>query len=189
MAPLLEKHGFTGWFFVPSQFVDTPSDDQWAFAEDHAICPFRDDFENDRIALSWEEVRDLDARGHVIGSHTWNHIRLESSLTDEQLEREIVESKDRLETELRHGVDVFCWVGGEEWSYSHDAAEKIRQANYKLSFMTNNLPIQLGDDPLQIQRTNIEAWNPTEIVEFQLNGVLDIIYTGKRRRVNRLTAG
>jgi len=84
-------------------------------------------------------------------------------------------------------VDAFCWVGGEEWSYSSSAAAVIRHAGYRLSFMTNNLPVRQGSNPLQIQRTNIEAWNPTEIVAFQLNGILDFVYTRKRQRVNLLT--
>ena len=188
VAPLLEKYGFSGWFFVPSQFVDTPVEEQWAFANEHAIRPFEDDFVGERIALSWDQVRDLDSCGHVIGCHTWHHTRLEAKLDQEQLDREIIQSKAKLEDELGHEVDVFCWVGGEEWSYSGSAAAAIRRADYRLSFMTNNLPILPGSNPLQIQRTNIEAWNPAEIVAFQLNGVLDIVYTAKRRRVNRLTA-
>ncbi|HIF95001.1 MAG TPA: polysaccharide deacetylase family protein [Myxococcales bacterium] len=87
VAPLLEKYGFTGWFFVPSQFVDTPDAEQWTFANEHAIEPFGDDYLGDRIALSSDEVRDLDTRGHVIGSHTRHHVRLESKLRKKELER------------------------------------------------------------------------------------------------------
>ncbi len=137
--------------------------------------------------MTWDEIRDLDARGHVIGSHTLHHARLGSGFNSEALEAEIVVSKKELEGQLRHEVDVFCWVGGEESSYSQAAASGIRQAGYRLSFMTNNFPIRAGDDALQIQRTNIEAWYPDEILEFQLNGLLDILYAPKRRRVNRLT--
>ena len=84
-------------------------------------------------------------------------------------------------------MEIFCWVGGEETSYSSEAAKLISE-NYKYSFMTNNAVIRPGDDPLQLQRTNIEAENPLELVRFQLSGLMDVYYTGKRRRVNRLTA-
>jgi peptidoglycan/xylan/chitin deacetylase (PgdA/CDA1 family) len=173
---------------VPTRFVGTPVGEQWHFAETHSIFPFHDDYENQRLALSWDEIRALDAGGHVIGSHTTHHERLVSDLTPDQLEVEIVRSKSELEEHLGHEIDVFCWVGGEEWSYSGSAAETIRRANYRLSFMTNNLPVRQGVNPLQIQRTNIEAWYPLDLVDFQLNGLLDVLYAAKRRRVNRLTA-
>ena len=187
-APLLEEYGFRGWFFVPTEFVKTPVDAQLDFASNHSIVPSAEDFESDRVALSWDEIRHMDEAGHTIGSHSCHHERLASSLPPERLESEIFDSKAELERQLGHEVDVFCWVGGEEWSYSRSGAEAIRRAGYRLSFMTNNLPVRATSDPLQIQRTNVEAWFPLDVVEFQLNGLLDLVYTAKRRRIVHLTA-
>ncbi len=187
-APLLEKYGFTGWFFLPTQFVDTPVKQQWDFAAEHDIIPYGSDFENDRIAISWEQVSALESQGHIIGCHTWNHQRLGAELSEKKLIKEIVKSKAFLEAKVGHEVDIFCWVGGEENAYSRDAATLIRKAGYHLSFMTNHLPIRPGNNPFQLQRTNIEAYYPMEVVEFQLSGFLDMVRTPKRVRVNRLTS-
>ena len=84
-------------------------------------------------------------------------------------------------------MDVFAWVGGEEAAYSAQAARVIDDAGFDLSFMTNNAVIRPGDHPLQIQRTNVEAWDSEAVVRFQLSGLLDLGYRAKRRRVNRLT--
>jgi peptidoglycan/xylan/chitin deacetylase (PgdA/CDA1 family) len=175
-APLLEKYGFTGWFFVPTLFVDTPEDEQWAFAAEHHIDLNPDDHRGERCAMSWQDVRRLTERGHVIGSHTWHHERLRAELTPTELETEIVDSRFRLETQIGAPVRTFCWVGGEEWSYSRSAATKIREAGYQHAFMTNNLPISPRSDALQLQRTNIEAWFPLEVVAFQMNGIMDALY-------------
>lgn len=185
-APLLEKYGFTGWFFVPVGFIDTPVEEQRGFAVEHCIST--GDVEANRpLAMSWDDVRELDRR-HVIGCHTMHHVRLCRSLTSQELEQEIVMSGDRLQRQLGHPVTVFAWVGGEEWAYSAAAAQAIREAGFRVGFMTNNAVIRPGTDLLQLQRTNVEADYPPSLMRFQLSGFMDLLYTPKRRRVNRLTA-
>ena len=186
VAPLLEQFGWTGWFMVPVAFVDTPPEEQVDFAAAHSIGHKNHVYDDARIALSWDDVRALSGK-HVVGCHTWNHTRLADSLDAAALEEEIPRAKRRLETELNQPVDVFAWVGGEEAAYSAQAARVIDDAGFDLSFMTNNAVIRPGDHPLQIQRTNVEAWDSEAVVRFQLSGLLDLGYRAKRRRVNRLT--
>ena len=193
-APLLEKYGFTGWFFVPVALIgDRRLAGDLEYRERirsrHGI-DISGEADGRPAFMNWEQVRDLDRR-HVIGCHTMNHCRLHeregSARTEEKLRLEIVDSKAELERQLAHEVDIFCWVGGEEESYSRRAAEWIAQAGYRFSFMTNVYPITGGTSPLQLQRTNIEAsWSMPQ-VRFYMSGVMDIAYAPKRRRVNRLT--
>ena len=68
-----------------------------------------------------------------------------------------------------------------------DAARLIEEAGYAVSFMTNSAPVRPGTDLLHLQRTNIEARDPDWLVRFQLSGLLDVLYTAKRRRVDRVT--
>lgn len=185
VAPALEELGLTGWFMVPVGFVDTPIEAQRRYARDHQIQAETFDGE-DRIAMSWDELRQLDGR-HVVGCHTYDHVRLAADLTEPELQRQIGAAKVRLEEGLGRPVKVFAWVGGEEWSYSSSAAEHIRNAGFEHGFMTNNAPIRPGSDPLQLQRTNVEAHDPDALLRFSLSGCLDLYYTPKRKRVNRLT--
>lgn len=167
VAPLLEKYGLTGWFFVPAERVTAGSD----VAEN--------------CVATLAQIRLLN-NNHVIGSHTVTHCRLKNDLPEETLQFEIVESKSILETALEREVNIFCWVGGEEFTYSRAAADIVNQT-YDLGFMTNNSPVRPDTNPMQLQRTNIEAENPLSLVRFQLSGFLDLAYMPKRRRVNRLT--
>lgn len=184
-APILERHGFPGWFFPPIGFVDEPPGRQpeWARAHQISAAP---EYPDPRVALSWDDVRRLDRR-HVVGCHTWDHTRLAASVPLAQLAHEIVDAKRRLEQELGHEVGSFCWVGGEEASYSAEAARLVREAGFRFGFMTNNALVRPGCDPFQIQRTNVEAHDPPEVLAFQLSGAMDLLYAGKRRRVNALT--
>ena len=174
-APLLEKYGMTGWFMVPAAVVrNAPGSEGW----EHTVV---------EDTLDYEGLRRLDEK-HVIGCHTFSHRRLEASLTAEEIAGEIPAAKRQLEEWLEHPVDVFAWVGGEEWTYSAAAAAAIRAAGFRISFMTNNALIRPGDDLLQIQRSNIEAHFPPAVARFGLSGFFDVTYGPKRRRVNRLTS-
>lgn len=171
-APLMEKYGFTGWFFVPIRLMNI-GDAEGA----------RDSRSN---ALTGEQLKYLDAH-HVVGSHTQTHCRLRGDVPPDLLEAEIVGSQRDMEEFLGHSVTTFCWVGGEEESYSRQAADLIKSA-YQHSFMTNSAVISASENPQQLQRTNIEAGNSLPLLRFQLSGLMDLYYFNKRKRVNRLTA-
>lgn len=185
-APILLAHGWKGWFFVPTGFADVPAERQEVVSKAARITAQTSPADG-RIFLTWQEIRELDAY-HIVGCHTRSHRRLSPDLTVETLDVEIRESKATLERQLGHDVDSFAWVGGEEYSYSAEAAHAIRGARYRYAFMTNNEIIRPFANPLQLQRTNLESHMPLELVRFQLSGLLDLAYTGKRARVNKLTS-
>lgn len=188
VAPLLEKHGFSGCFFVPIDFIDAQPEDHEAYGRDHRIGWSPLAAADERHAMTWDDVRRLDHR-HTIGCHTHTHVRLSDKLTPDELDHEIKESKQRLEAELGHEVDVFCWVGGEEWSYSSGAAKAIRDAGYRLSFMNTKALARQHTDPLQLHRVHVEGQHPIWFVRYILSGFFDVIYAAERSRVNRLTSG
>lgn len=177
-APLLESYGFTGWFCVPTGFIDCPPDRQTSFAKEyHVTAP--------GAAMSWSQVRRL-AERHVIVAHGHRHRRLSAALTEAELREEIILPKLRIEEEIGRPCDAFCWIGGEEWAYSQRAANLIAEAGYRYSFMTNNCPIRASTHPLRLERTNVEADWGMELIRFQLSGLQDLRYLGKRRRLRRL---
>lgn len=173
--PLLEKYGFIGWFFIPVRLIDTGN------------CKPQDKTgSKDCSYMNWEDIVRLSKR-HIIGCHTLTHYRLFSNTSEYKLKEEIINSKEILEQKLNKRNDIFCWVGGEEETYTTKAAKYIREAGYKYSFMTNNELISYNTDRFHLQRTNIEADWPLSLVKFYLSGFMDFIYTRKRNRVNKIT--
>ena len=77
--------------------------------------------------LTWEEARGLEAAGVEVASHTLTHPIL-TQVGDEQLDRELNESKARLEAELGHAVELFCYPNGDNDSRTRLAA---RRAGYR----------------------------------------------------------
>ena len=67
-------------------------------------------------------------------------------------------------------------------------ARAIDEAGFRIAFGTNNRVVRPGDAPLRIERTNLEAVVPLELLRFQISGALDWIYAPKRRRLARRLA-
>lgn len=183
-APLLDAYGFTGWFFIAPGLLDIPIQQQRARARDAALVPRQDTRNDERVFLTWDQVKELDKR-HVVGCHTLTHRRLKPGLSAQTLHQEIVHSKEILEHQLGHEMPVFAWVGGEEASYSHQAARVIEEAGFRVAFLTNNSLIKPGQDLLSLDRTNVESSFSLPLVRFQLSGVIDLLYSRKRSRVAR----
>jgi peptidoglycan/xylan/chitin deacetylase (PgdA/CDA1 family) len=171
-APMLEKFGFRGWFFVCSGLIES---------HEHAG-------HDPKNYMTWAQIRDLRQRGHIVGSHTSTHMRLSSDVGADDLDREIEGSKNRLEAELDGEVDSFCWVGGEENSHSPEAARRIRRSGYRYAFTTSSAPISRHTDPLMIQRTNVDIAHSMPRIRLALSGAADIWFRGRRRRINEMLA-
>lgn len=182
--PILKKYGFVGWFFVPTDFIseDASSAEDWALS--HSIASHKR-YDDGRVALSWGEVRELDRSGHIVGCHTRTHRRLTSELGPETINDEVFNAKRKLEAVLGHPVETFCWVGGEPNTYNPRAFERIRDSGYHYCFTTLVAPIVPRSDPLFLHRPGISAEAATETVRFQLSGLIDLLFTPRRMRIQR----
>ena len=90
-APLCDEFELTGWFPIATSFVDCDPEHQEAFARAHWISLVEEDTQGGRIAMNWDEVHDLSKR-HVIYPHTAHHEGFDTVLSDDDIEREVVES-------------------------------------------------------------------------------------------------
>jgi peptidoglycan/xylan/chitin deacetylase (PgdA/CDA1 family) len=123
--PLLEQLGLPATVFVSTGFADegrplaVPE-----LASDAADHP-------ELLAtMTWEELREVAERGVEIGAHTVSHPHL-TRLSDDELERELVESKRRIEDELGRPARLLAYTYGE-----HDARVQnaVRRAGYAAAF-------------------------------------------------------
>jgi len=159
---LLEKNGFRGIFFVSADLVGLPG------------------------YMNWEDLKNLEENGHVIGSHTSTHHRMNEDDSEECLNYEICQSRQKIEKKLNHDIDSFCWCGGEEKHYTRRAFEMIRSTGYKYSFLTNSALVLFGTSRYLLERINIESDWPLSLVKFQLSGIQDLRFRKKRSRVEKL---
>ena len=134
ILPILEEHGFKGWFFIPSHFLNVPAKRQRIFAARHHLHYGPDEYGTDRIALSWPELRAAHGAGHLVACHSRNHTALHPDTPDNVLHEEIVVAKDELEQGLGASVDTFCYLYGAEYGLNPRADALLIKAGFRYLF-------------------------------------------------------
>jgi len=89
----LAKRGMAGIFFVPAGKVGTPG------------------------RLSLQQVLELHALGHILGSHTFSDLPLRQRMSRQEIQRELGDSKAFLEDVVGSEVRYFSPPGGVGWQW------------------------------------------------------------------------
>ena len=90
----------------------------------------------DRAMLSWDEVKEMSANGISFGSHTKSHPVL-SSLSVDDAQREIVDSKKIIEDQLQKSVNAFAFPFGRKEDYSNVTTQFLEDEGFEYAFSTN----------------------------------------------------
>lgn len=166
-APLLEKFGLTGWFFIV------------AGACDQATKVFNGTL-NTNYCMKWPELRDLVARGHEIGCHTFTHAHLgpESRF---DLQEEVVRSRRVLSETLGIAIDSFCFTYGGAECYSKVSLTEVSK-HYEFAFHNFPSAISPGNHPLSLGRIPFEPQWSIEVAKFRISGLMDMRYARQLRK-------
>ncbi len=105
-APVLERHGLRGQFFVVTDWIGQPG------------------------FMTAGQLRELIDRGHGVHSHSRSHRRM-SSLSVSQIDEELQGSKAELEGILSRPVTQFSFPGG---AYDARVIDAARRAGYNTVF-------------------------------------------------------
>lgn len=99
--------------------------------------------------MNWEDLRSLDRNLITVGSHTLSHPIL-TTLSGEEIESEILESRTCLEQRLERKVDFFCYPNG---AYDKRAYQLV-QRTYRAAVTTESGVIagSQGIDVLRLPR-------------------------------------
>jgi peptidoglycan/xylan/chitin deacetylase (PgdA/CDA1 family) len=113
-----------------------------------AISELAQDEPEQLETMTWEELRGHADDGITIGAHTVSHPHL-PTLGDDELRRELRDSKDEIETALGRRCPDFAYPYGE-----HDA--RVRAAAHAVGFeRAYTLAHGNWDDPFQLPRLDL----------------------------------
>lgn len=101
--------------------------------------------------LNGAELRQMQAAGMEIGSHTVSHSRL-PTLSDVLLHREVNDSKRALEDVLGQAVTSFAYPYGE---WDNRCADAVKQAGYMAACTTRTGWALRDGDPYRIRRLTV----------------------------------
>jgi len=116
--------------------------------------------------MNWDEVIELSNRKNVtIGSHCKYHICCHDNQDLEEIERQILESKQIIEDKLKIECNYFAYPNGD---FTNSSNAIVRQAGYKMGFsIQKELSINNNNDLTVIPRIGV----PQGIREYPTNCV------------------
>jgi peptidoglycan/xylan/chitin deacetylase (PgdA/CDA1 family)/GT2 family glycosyltransferase len=115
-----------------------------------------------RNLLTIQQIREMQGQGVVFGSHTMTHPWL-TQVSDEQLRREVADSKHALEDLLGAEVHSFAYPYG---GVDQRVRAAVAEAGYKIAFTT--MPgLNWWNDPLTLRRGDIHEG--TSFLDFFVN--------------------
>lgn len=83
--------------------------------------------------MNWSQIKEMSDSGIDIGGHTITHSWL-PTLSSEELEKEVVNSKKEIERQLKKPVNFFCYPMGR---FDSKVRQKVIDAGYKGAVTTN----------------------------------------------------
>lgn len=118
-VPILLKHGVPAAFFVSTGIVGT-----------ERLFPHDIRRKNEPIpTMTWDQLRDMNGRGFLIGSHTVNHIDCASE-PEATVWAELTQSKDALRQELGLQHVVLGYPYGGRRHMTAERLEMVKKAGY-----------------------------------------------------------
>lgn len=170
-ADLLNELGLKALFFVIPGFINTVKSEQQNFLFTNVypkpnlkLFPEK----ADRLALSWQELRNMIKMGHSVGVHSYTHLLRANTSDQDSLNKEILESKKEIENQISSDAIGFCSPVNSILSVGLKELELIKQ-NYKYFFSTHPGTNNIGDNPLYIKRINVEVNWPFNAFKFALS--------------------
>jgi peptidoglycan/xylan/chitin deacetylase (PgdA/CDA1 family) len=131
--------------------------------------------------VTWDELREMDAGGVEIGSHTVTHPIL-PRVDRKRLIGELRTSRRRLEEMLDHEVSLFCYPNGD---YDRQVRDEVERAGYRLAVTAQPGMNAAGCDPLSLRRIHTEF----DVAHFiQTTSGFEQLKTSVRRSIRRRAA-
>jgi peptidoglycan/xylan/chitin deacetylase (PgdA/CDA1 family) len=167
-ARTLADHGLPACFFLPTGYVGTNRIFPW----DRGLRSLSN--------LSWDDVREMVAMGHEIGSHTVSHPDM-ATIPVDQTHAELVQSKQTLEDRLGRPVRWFAYPFGGRQHFSPERLALVTEAGYEgcLSGFGGFVYPEVRDRI--VPREPITHFRSLVNLELHLSGCLDWLYALKRR--------
>jgi len=165
--PILQAHAIPATIFVTVAFCDQTAR--------HA----RYSNERGRLHLDWDEVRELSAQpGITIGSHTLTHPHL-PQLPSAEAQREIAESRARIESQIARPVFHFCYPSGD---LGDREARLAREAGYRAAVTVAPGVNRVHADPYLLRRTEVTDRDDEWAFALKLAGSYDRLHSVLHRR-------
>lgn len=157
IAPILEKYNVRGAFFINANYIGSNEKYQRGF--NNRILTF------EKYPMNWDQIKDLHRRGHIIGSHTLDHLNM-ADLSNDEIDYQLKTNKQIIENKLNCDCEYFAWTYGQ-MKHFPDNALKITKKYHKFIFSATNFTKYFSMDGFVLNRRHIEPfWQKSHIYYF-----------------------
>jgi len=102
--------------------------------------------------MSWDQVRALRKKGHIVGSHTMTHPNMAYVPADDA-RRELLHSKEKLDAEMPEPVVHFSYPCPALWPHwNSQTLAMSKEIGYQTAVTTEGGMVRKKDDPLCLHR-------------------------------------
>lgn len=117
--PIFKKYRIPATFFITTGFINKK------------VFTYEDD-----LFMNWEEIQEMSNHGFAIGAHTISH-RILSTLSRQEIEKEISGSKYEIESKLGKDVLSFAYPRGKNTDFADGTCFPVLQScGFKLGVTT-----------------------------------------------------
>lgn len=148
-APVLEEFGVNAAFFINPNFVEGDAKYIKNFTNNVVLTP-------NKLPMSWEEIADLDKRGHIIGAHTMDHYMINDN-DKKELEYQIANCKFVIEDRLGKKCDYFAFPYGR-LEHANKMSIEIACKHYPYVFSQSDYKNYFSFDGKVINRRHFEPF-------------------------------
>ena len=159
IAPVLSDFNTNAAFFINPGFIDGDKNYRKNFTENIVHV--------NKQPMNWEMIKKLHQQGFIIGNHTFDHVRL-VGLTEEQLQKQIITSKHRIEEQLKSSCDYFAWTYGRNSDIDKNALNHCLNS-HKYVFGGDNYIKYYSFNNSVLNRRHIEGDWPSSHVRYFLS--------------------
>lgn len=160
IAPVLEKFGTNGMFFINPGFVTGDEEYIKNFTENIVLTP-------GKKPMNWEQILDLQKRGHIIGAHTIDHYMINDHDLD-KLDYQIGFCKSVIEQKSGVPCNYFAFPYGR-LEHANPATIDIATRYYKYVFSQSDYKHYFSFNGKVINRRHFEPFWPVNHVKYFLS--------------------
>jgi peptidoglycan/xylan/chitin deacetylase (PgdA/CDA1 family) len=159
IAPVLSDFNTNAAFFINPGFID---------GNENYIKHFTKSVVHvNKKPMTWKMIKELHQKGFIIGSHTFDHVRL-VGLNNAQMQKQIIESKNRIAEQTESPCDYFAWTYGRNTDIDEEALN-FAAKHHQYIFGGDNYTNYYSFNNRVINRRHIEGNWPIHHVKYFLS--------------------
>jgi peptidoglycan/xylan/chitin deacetylase (PgdA/CDA1 family) len=160
IAPALEEFKTNAAFFINGNFLNGDSEYRENFTKNIVMTP-------GKFPMTWMQVKELHDRGHIIGSHTLDHVNM-NTWSDEFIERQLRENKRQIENCTGLSCEYFAYPFGQ-FKHINNETLKMAERYHKYIFSSANYQNYFSYNGRIINRRHIESEWPLSHIKYFLS--------------------